>query len=105
MTPKRLILFALAGMLALAACAPAATQSPDYYSSGEAGAPAATSAPAAAPPYEGEKAADATGAGGPTTVERLVIRNASLTLVVTDPVVAVANITALANGLGGYVLA
>jgi Domain of unknown function (DUF4349) len=42
--------------------------------------------------------------GEPVTADRLVIRNANLTLVVTDPTTSVAVITKMAEDMGGFVV-
>ncbi len=82
-------------VLALAACGGAATPAPAQ----EPLFVAATEAPAAVE-------APALGGGGDsaTTVERLVIKNASLSIVVDDPTATVRNITSLAEGTGGFVV-
>ncbi len=110
---KRLALLALIGSVALAACAAPQTDvstiypEADYYYGdtdasraddgtgvsllgGEAGAPAEE--PAALPPGQDGQA------------DRMVIRNANLTLVVADPAEAVNRITALAASMGGFVV-
>ncbi|MBI3244026.1 MAG: DUF4349 domain-containing protein [Chloroflexi bacterium] len=82
-------------VLALAACGgAAATPEPSFAANlaSATAAPAATEAPALA------------GGGGATTVERLVIKNASLSIVVDDPTAAVRSITSLAEGTGGFVV-
>ncbi len=92
---RKLIVLTLAGMFALAACGAAATPSAPYdYASAPTAAPAATEAPAAS------------GDGGtsPTTVERLIIKNANLALVVEKPLDTMQAITHLAEGTGGYVV-
>jgi hypothetical protein len=100
---KKSIFFILMAMLVLTACAPAAT--PEFYTDSggrSAGAPppAATAAPvqAAAPDFAGD-------AVNATTAERLVIMNASLSLVVKDPAAAVDQISAMAQTLRGFVVA
>ncbi|MCC7361479.1 MAG: DUF4349 domain-containing protein [Anaerolineales bacterium] len=109
---KRLALIAAALALTLAACAPA-LQAPsdtdaknedavtsggsaDYYTDGEQAAPPAATmaAPQEAP----------AGAGGAAAAPRLVIKNATLSLVVADPAAAVTNISNLATSLGGFVV-
>lgn len=106
LTLKRLALLVLIAALALSACASAApapdsgrgnndvtTSSGDFF--GEAEAPAEAPVPAG-----GQEAAGAP----PAQIERLVIKNATLSLVVADPSVAAEQISALATGLGGYVV-
>jgi predicted negative regulator of RcsB-dependent stress response len=92
MKTKMLTLAAICA-LALAACGGAATPAPAE----ELSFAAATAAPAAAE-------APALGGGEATTVERLVIKNASLSIVVDDPTATVRNITSLAEGTGGFVV-
>ena len=112
-SPKRLALLALISTLALAACAAPQTDVSTIYPEdeyfygdtdqsraddgtgvsplgGEAGAPAEE--PAALPPGQDGQA------------DRMVIRNANLTLVVADPAEAVNRITALATSMGGFVV-
>jgi hypothetical protein len=89
--------------LVLAACAPAAATSVVKENSGGDGTtdnfygaeapPAGTAAP---------QAVDQS--GKPITTDRLVIRNATLSLVVADPAAASTQIAALATSLGGYVV-
>ena len=78
-------------------------------------APRATQAPAAAPPMEGssrQTVADTSGAGNFSgenessvpQVERIVIKNASLTLVVQDPAKSMSAISQLADEMNGYVV-
>jgi hypothetical protein len=109
---KKLILSVVIAALALSACGAAATPAPSYSdgqapSGGERGfglaaaptsAPAATQAPAAVLPGPGV-VNDAT-----VATERLVIKNASLSLVVKDPAAAVDSITAMAEGMNGFVV-
>ena len=87
----RFLLLAVIGALAFAACgAPAATQA--SYT-----APAATEAPMAT------QEALASGDTTPNT-ERLIIKNANLSIVVNDPLETVNLVTRLAEGAGGYVV-
>ena len=69
-------------------------------------APAATAAPAV--PYGQDKSANssASGAGGTTsqTQDRLVVKTATLTIVVTSPQAKVDAITQMAVSMGGYVV-
>lgn len=113
---KTVFVIALASVL-LAACGPAlmpaATEAPlveEYYAPGygggapsypmEAPAPAAT----AAPDYA--RQADALGGGNvaAASVERLVIQNANLSVVVADPEAKVKAVEAMAEEMGGYVV-
>ncbi len=90
----KLFTLAVICILTLAACGgAAATPEPSF-------APAATAAPAAA------EAPGLAGGDGTTNVapERLVIKNASLSIVVDDPTAAVRSITSLAEGTGGFVV-
>lgn len=92
----KLFIFTAICALALAACGGAATPAPAE----EPLFAAATAAPAAAE-------APALGGGGSdsaATVERLVIKNASLSIVVDDPTATVRAITGLAEGSGGFVV-
>ena len=101
-TLKRLALLAAALALTLAACAPQATPTAvdsktddvttsgagDFFADGEEAAPAEAPAPA----------------GGEAAAPRLVIKNATLSLVVVDPAAAVTSISNLASSLGGFVV-
>lgn len=63
--------------------------------------------PAAEPSYAEEKAYDgAAGEGAPPmqSIERMVIRNAELGIIVDDPSAALEEIISMANGMGGYVV-
>lgn len=100
---KKLVILTFAGMFALAACGAAATPAPaDYgYYPAATAAPAATQAAAAESPASsanGNNNVDA------TTVERLIIKNANLSLVVDNPLDTMQTITHLAEGAGGYVV-
>jgi len=97
-------LIVIVTVLLLSACSAAATQ-----------APAATSAPAA-PGYGGNYSASnvastavplqpPSGSGQSSDVQRLVIMNASLEIVVDSPTAAVQTISEMAQGMGGYVIA
>lgn len=97
----RLITFALAGALILAACGGAATAQPAY-SSGY--APAATAAPAATEAPAAIDAPASGGGGAPAQIQHLIIKNATLNLVVNKPLEAVGAITHLTEGAGGYVV-
>ena len=104
---KKLILFSAIAALSLSACA-SVMATPGYgerqsYESGAAGgaAPAATAAVEYAAPGA---AGDAAAANSPTSSERLVIRNANLSLVVKDPTDAANKIQELAQSLGGFVV-
>jgi hypothetical protein len=60
--------------------------------------------PAAAPAYDSATIGDTYNAGVVQTQDRLVIENADLAMVVKDPKSRMAQITALANEMGGYVV-
>ncbi len=111
---KKLWLLGLVAALTLAACAAAATPLPPSGVSSETGAgaaggfvgeppqqPAATFAPA-----EAQRGAlgDAANAVQPTAGDRLVVRNANLSLVVKDPAESLNTIATLAESLGGFVV-
>jgi hypothetical protein len=104
---KRRIAFAslAAAALLLGACgAPAALRSAEGVSSDYAGAVpemAVQEMPAEAP---SASVSNAVYSGEPVTEDRLVIRNANLTLVVTDPTASVEAISQLAESLGGFVV-
>lgn len=115
MLKKFILIAALAG-LALAACSPAATQAPTYVDkeapAGFGGGAGGETAPSVA---EGYRAANdaalpaaaplaASGVVQAQTIDKLVIKNATLSLVVKNPVEASASIQALAEGLGGFVV-
>ena len=94
---KKLWLLGVVAALTLAACAPAATPLPL-----PAQPPAATMAPVEA--QRGALSDAASDAAPPTSGDRLVIRNANLSLVVKDPAESLNAIAALAEGLGGFVV-
>ena len=94
---KKLWLLGVVAALTLAACAQAATPLPL-----PAQPPAATMAPAEA--QRGALSDAASDAAPPTSGDRLVIRNANLSLVVKDPAESLNAIAALAEGLGGFVV-
>lgn len=107
---KKFAFIALLGALVLAACAPAAAPA-DYDEastlrqstvSGGAGAPVVSESYAAADGLA-PAAAPKPGAAG-NAIERMVIKNANLSLVVKDPIAASRTIAALAEGLGGFVV-
>jgi hypothetical protein len=103
---SRLAAALIACALLLSACASAAAPegypaSADVYDS-EAARPAQ---PMEAPMMEGGNSPYASGSGAPAaTVERLVIKNATMSLVVADPPASLDRLTALAEELGGYVV-
>lgn len=84
----------LCAMIILSACAPKAEQVDRFVASVPVEAPAS-----------GEFQSKTLDSSIPNqTIERIVIKNASLTLVVTDPADALANISRLAEQMGGFVV-
>jgi hypothetical protein len=114
MTTKRILLFALVAVLALAACGPAAkaitgntTDSYYYATDGSGGSDVIM--PEAEPAFDrdeaGEAPAEAPAPGSSVVLtDRLVIRNANLSLLVSNPVEANDRIAALAASLNGFVV-
>ena len=109
MTTRRLALISMLLALVLAACAPSAQSivepNKDGVSTGGEGGTDnfyGAGAPPSATQVAPEVAVDQS--GNPVTTERLVIRNATLSLVVADPAAASNQISALAVSLGGYVV-
>lgn len=108
---KRTVYVFILFALLLTACGAASTPSPDIYFSGGGAdgvyderialpeAPVAMPAPTFTASYETDVAAALPGAQ-----ERLVIQNADLAVVVTDPQAKMTEITQLAESLGGYVV-
>src|SRR5687768_4444382 len=118
MTAKRIILFALVALFVLAACSPAASRTDStgnttdgFFSGADGGAPdlgvvSPESEPMPADSdggFAGEEGAQAPPASvvGQAQVDRLVIRNANLSLLVANPVEANDRIAALAASLNG----
>lgn len=96
---KKLFFVWMLAALTLAACAPAATPA--------ASAPVVREAFTAAAPDTEKLSGGFAGAAdspAPAASDRLVIKNASLTLIVKDPQESLQAINALANGLGGFVV-
>jgi len=97
---KRLPLILMMIVLLLSACAPAAQQAPamDVYGG---------AAPAEAPlaPEKADYEVSNVGVDNAQAQERLVIQNADLVLVVTDPKAKLVAISQLAQELGGFVVA
>jgi hypothetical protein len=89
---------ALAGLMLLSACGAAAP--PQAVSDGRAAQSSVANAPAAAP--EAQAAVSDTSASSQLTT-RLIVRNASLTLIVKDTQAQLSEISKLATDLGGYV--
>jgi len=97
---KRLPFLMILAALLLSACGAAATPAPGADQAESRGGASTGFAPpaATAAPELGARASDA------TTTERLVIKNATLSLVVKDSAASVNSISTLADGLGGFVV-
>jgi hypothetical protein len=103
-------------ILILAACAPSASaEAPmyygdtggGYYRAGGYGAPAAAPAEAYAEEsvaYDNASYQTSPGSDGSATVERLVIKNADLSIAVEDPVASMAAVQKMAEEMGGFVV-
>jgi len=116
MNPPRLAFISLFLSLALAACSPAAHAVTTLASSGGDGSGTTTTVEnyAANPPVDqaGVPVADASGKGqgqgaapgAPAALDRIVIKTANLSMVVSDPSDAAQRITALATGMCGFVV-
>ena len=121
MTAKRIILIALVALFVLAACSPAAraiseTTTDGFFYGGDGAAPdVGVVSPETEPMpsdsdgrgnFAGEEAAQAPPGSsvGQAQVDRLVIRNANLSLLVGNPVEANDRIAALAASLNGFVV-
>ena len=109
---KRTLFIILIAAMALAACATSRTSQPtsleqpgpvNSYLPFAGGAPAATQAPAA-PPSDMAKSAEAAANGQAAAVNRLVIKNAQLSIVVADVNARVKAIESMAEGMGGFVV-
>ena len=104
---KRFLFISFAAMLLLAACgAGAAPTQKSYDYAEEAPAPAMPMEPMAPVPAA-EFDSNAAGGGGgmePAAVERLVIQNADLSIVVADPEAKMDEIGKMAESMGGYVV-
>ncbi|MEP7356690.1 MAG: DUF4349 domain-containing protein [Anaerolineales bacterium] len=107
MKTRRLILLTMLLALGLAACQPAALAlvepNKETASSGGDGT-SANYYGADAPPAAAQVVSQVVDQTGKPVTERLVIRNANLSLVVSDPAAASNQIIALAASLGGYVV-
>ena len=116
MNTRRLALISLIFSLALAACAPQALALPHTVLPAASGGDGSTTSSvdnfASLPPGQGESGPAVTdqsvkGAapnGAPAAADRIVIKTASLSLVVSDPSDAAQRISALATGMGGFVV-
>lgn len=105
---RKLILIMATAMLVLSACASAKTADSVSKSGGMTGA-APVEAPAAqSPAAEYEMARDqaslTTSNTTSTSVERLVIKNANLSIIVVDPAKSMDAISQMASDMGGYVV-
>jgi len=102
---KRIFFISLATAIVLSACGLAPTAQRSYDFAG--GDPAAPEAPMEALPPEPavDSAANAAGDGfEPAAVERLVIQNADLSIVVIDPEAKMDEIAKMAESMGGFVV-
>lgn len=103
---KRTLFISLAAAIILSACglAPAAQRSSDF---AEGAPPAQPAMPEVfeAPAPAADSASNATGAGfEPAAVERLVIQNADLSIVVINPEAKMDEIAKMAENMGGFVV-
>lgn len=105
---KRYLLISLATTLILSACGgmAAAPQRSDFAEEMPAAAPEMMLEAPMAPEPAADFASNETGAGGfeTATVERLVIQNADLTIVVIDPEAKMDSIGKMAESMGGFVV-
>lgn len=96
---NRFLILCMFAALVISACSPAASPAPFAEQSVESGA---------APPMFAEEARDAQSSFSAGTlnvqVERLVIKNASLNLVVADPGESMDRISSLAEEMGGFIV-
>ena len=103
----RKTLFAVAIIVSMLASCSALSPASSTRSSGGTSQDMAV-APQAAPAMEkamtGESAPGSDFSGSGVTAERIVIKNANLSIVVTDPVVSMEAIGKLATGMGGFVV-
>src|SRR5437879_3661072 len=113
--PVRFVLAVMTGTLFLwlTACGPSATPANAPTSAAAAPAPAATSA--AAPPSSAQSVPAAAATSGPSgsganvpssaaAIDRKIIKNAQLTMVVASVDVAVVRLTGIASDVGGYLV-
>ena len=101
---KRLLFISLAVVLILSACGGMAAYSEPSYDFVEEAAPME---PAMAPEPAGDFASNTAGGGAgfePAAVERMVIQNADLSIVVVDPEAKMDEIGKMAESMGGFVV-
>jgi hypothetical protein len=98
----RITLITMILLLGLAACAPAASPTLETQSDLAFGGSAARSAPQEQAPAPEMGVKDQTTSS--SSLERIVIKNADLSIVVDDPGVSMEEIVRLAEGMGGYVV-
>lgn len=102
---KKFLLFLTLSALLLSACAAARTASPAIPYGQTQDKSNLAGAPALAPAAQPEVVANTTGYSAPAPdIQRIVIKNADLTLAVDDPTKSMDNITKLAESLGGFVV-
>jgi hypothetical protein len=102
---KKRILVLMVFTIILAACAPAASTAPGFGGQYEDRAEADSSyAPQPEPAPSGLKGVDEYATDTSETVERVVIKNASLEIVTADPVSSVDTISRMAEEMGGFVV-
>ncbi|MCJ7434797.1 MAG: DUF4349 domain-containing protein, partial [Anaerolineales bacterium] len=103
---KKIFFIALIAAFILAACGAKAAAPADF--AGSAGAPQESyaEAPGAPAPENASKSSVADSSGGvqATSVERLVIQNADLSIVVADPKTKMDAISKMAKEMGGFVV-
>jgi len=103
---KRIVVFLLIAAVMLAGCSGAKNESLSDFSAENGINGVAPSMPeeAFAPEMERPSTISSDATGQAQAVERLVIRNANLSIVVVDPVAVMEEISRMAEGMGGYVV-
>lgn len=103
---KRIVVCLLIAAIMLAGCSAAKNESFPGLQSENGIVGIAPSMPEEAPAADMERASATTSdaAGQIQAIERLVIRNANLSIVVVDPVAVMEEISRMAEGMGGYVV-
>jgi len=103
---KRIVIFLLIAAVMLAGCSGAKNESLSDFSAENGINGVAPSMPeeAFAPEMERPSTISSDATGQAQAVERLVIRNANLSIVVVDPVAVMEEISRMAEGMGGYVV-